>query len=95
MKSRLKLGAVVCLNDVHPKWSPSHHLVGEFDRRALVARIVHFQHANARAVVDGGELIEPLWVPGMRSRNATSICRRCPGCGFSYRVQRFVCGWCF
>jgi hypothetical protein len=26
-------------------------------------------------------------VPAIRSRNFTSSCRRCPGCGFSYRFQ--------
>ena len=65
MKLRLKLGAVVRLHDVHAKRQPPHDVVDELDGRALVARVVHLEHPNARAIVDGGELIEPL--PGARN----------------------------
>ena len=34
--------------------------VDESDCRALVARVVDLQHANPRAIVDGGELIQSL-----------------------------------
>ena len=39
-------------------------LVNESDCGALIASIVDLQDADARAVVDGGELIEPLAGPG-------------------------------
>src|SRR4026208_388985 len=39
-------------------------LLKESDCGALIAGIVDLQHADARAVVDGGELIEPLAGPG-------------------------------
>jgi len=34
-------------------------VVDEGDGRPLIAGVEHFQHANAGAIVDGGELVEP------------------------------------
>jgi hypothetical protein len=39
-------------------------LTEELDRGALIARIVYLQYPDARAVVNGSELIEPLCGPG-------------------------------
>lgn len=39
---------------------PPTHLVDEPDRRALVAGVIDLQDANARAIIDGRELVEPL-----------------------------------
>src|SRR5689334_20615127 len=60
MKFGLKLGAVVCLNDVDSKRQAANHLVGKTDGRALRAVVVNLEHPNASAVVDGRELVEPL-----------------------------------
>src|SRR5687767_10208108 len=38
----------------------AQHLVDEVDRRRLVTGVVDLEHADARAVVDGRELIQPL-----------------------------------
>ena len=59
-KLGLELGAVVGLHDVHAERQPPQDVVDEADRRALVAGVVDLEHANARAVVDGRELIEAL-----------------------------------
>jgi len=66
MELRLKLRPVVGLNDVDAEGQPTQDLVDEPDGRPLVAGIVDFEHANAGAVVNGGELIQPL----LGTRNA-------------------------
>ena len=66
MELRLKLRPVVGLNDVDAEWQPTQDLVDEPDGRPLVAGVVDFEDANAGAVVNGGELIQPL----LGTRNA-------------------------
>jgi hypothetical protein len=60
VESGLELGAVIRLYDVDPEREPPQDLVDELDRRRLIAGVIHLEHANARAIVDGGELKEPL-----------------------------------
>lgn len=60
VKLGLKLRAVVRLHDKNSEGQTTNDLVDELDRRGLVAGIENLQDANARAVVDGCELIEPL-----------------------------------
>ena len=60
MKARLELRAVVGLDDETRNGRRRQHLVDEADRRALVAGIVDLEHADARAVIDRRELVEPL-----------------------------------
>src|SRR4030095_13951469 len=55
---RLEFGAIVGLNDVDAEGEPPEDVINEGDRRTLSARVEDFQHANAGAVVDRGELIE-------------------------------------
>jgi hypothetical protein len=57
---RLKLSAVVRLHHVDAERQPVPDVVDESDGGALVARVVDLQHANPGAIVNGGELIEPL-----------------------------------
>jgi hypothetical protein len=58
---RLKLSTIVGLHHVDAERQPVPHVVDESDRGALVARVVvDLQHAKPRAIVTGGELIEPL-----------------------------------
>ena len=47
VKLRLKLRAVISLNDVDAKWQSPHDFVGEVDSRALVARVVDLEDPNA------------------------------------------------
>jgi hypothetical protein len=56
----LELGAIVRLDDQHPKGEPRDDLVYEPDGRQLVAGIVDLEHSNARTVVDSGELVEAV-----------------------------------
>ena len=63
VEARLELGAIVRLQHVDTEWQPLSNLVEEADRRALVAPIVDLQDSDTRAVVDGGELIEPFACP--------------------------------
>ena len=91
MKLGLKFGAVVCLNHEDAEWQAASHVVDELDGRSLVARIVDLQDSNPRAIIDRGELIQPAFAcPGCAPENFTSSCKRWPGCGFSYRCQRFA-----
>jgi hypothetical protein len=60
-----ELDAVVGLDDLHAEWEPRQHVVQELDGRLLVELGVDAQHAQAGAVVDGGEL-EVL--PGLGAR---------------------------
>lgn len=57
---RLEFGAVVGLDDENAEWQSTKDLVDELNRRYLRAGVVNLEYANARAVVDCGELIEPL-----------------------------------
>jgi hypothetical protein len=59
MELGLELGAVVRLHDEHAERQAVQDFVDERDRRALGAGVVHLEHVNPRAIVDGGELIEP------------------------------------
>ena len=52
-----ELDAVVGLDDLDPEREPLQHVVQELDGRLLVALGVDAQHAQAGAVVDGGELV--------------------------------------
>jgi len=45
---------------MHTERSPAEHVIDGANRRALIARIVDLEHADARAVVDHRELIEPF-----------------------------------
>lgn len=66
VKPRLELGSVVRLNDLNAEWQAARDVVCEADGSRLVARVIDLQDANPRAVVDRGELVEPL----AGSRNA-------------------------
>ena len=59
VKVGLELGAIVGLNDKDAEGESPEDVINEGDRRALIARVKNLQHANPRAVVDGGELIKP------------------------------------
>ena len=59
MKARLELRPVVGLHDVNPEREPAHDIVHELDGRPLVAGVEDLQHADARAVIDRRELVEP------------------------------------
>ena len=48
------------LNDVDAERQPTQDLVDELDGRPLIAGVVDLEHANAGAVVNGGELIQSL-----------------------------------
>jgi hypothetical protein len=54
----LELCAIVSLDYEHSEGKPSDDLVHEADGRLLVADVVDFEHTDARAVIDGRELIE-------------------------------------
>ena len=79
VEPRLELGAIVGLKRKDPERESLANLVQEADRRALIAGVVDLQDSDPGTVIDCGELVEPLTVPGIRSRNFTSMCRRCPG----------------
>ena len=55
----LELRAVIRLNDENPKRQPAADIVNEPNRGALIARVKNLQYADARAVVDRGELVQP------------------------------------
>ena len=59
VKVGLEFGAIVGLHDVDAEGQAAEDVVDECDRRALIAGVEDFQHANAGAIVDGGELVEP------------------------------------
>src|SRR5262245_18292449 len=63
MKVGLEFGTVVGLDDQDAEREPAQHFIDESNRRPLVAGIEHLQHANARAVVDRGELVQPFPSP--------------------------------
>jgi hypothetical protein len=58
VKARLELGAIIGLYDVDAEGSSAKDVVDKSDRGCLIARIVDLEHANAGAVVNGGELEE-------------------------------------
>ena len=58
------------------KRQPPADVVDERDDRALIAGVEDYQHANASAIVDRRELIEPPARAQQRSRNLTSTCSR-------------------
>ncbi len=60
MKLRLKLRAVVRLNNENSKWKPADNLVDELNRSALIAAVVNLQHPDTSAVVDSSELVKAL-----------------------------------
>jgi hypothetical protein len=88
VESRLKLGAVIRLDDLHAKRQAPTDFVDEPDGRALVAGVVHLEDANAGAIVDGGALVESFPGAGDPLEELHVSCRRWPGCGFSYRCHR-------
>ena len=53
----MKLGTVVCLNDLHRKGQSLKDVVDELDRGFLVATWIDTQHPQSGAVVDRGELV--------------------------------------
>src|SRR5688572_442714 len=55
---RLKLGAVVGLNDVDAKRQAAQDIIDERDGGPLRTGVVDLEHANAGAIIDRGELIE-------------------------------------
>jgi hypothetical protein len=52
-----ELDAVVGLDDLHAEGEPLQDIVEELDGRLLVELPIDAQHAQAGAVVDGGELV--------------------------------------
>ena len=79
VKAGLEFSPVVCLDDVHAKGQAAvNYLIDRSESPVrLIARIIDFEDPNARAVVNGGELIQARSrVPAIRSRNLTSSCRR-------------------
>jgi hypothetical protein len=58
VKLRLKLGAVIGLDDVDAERQSARYVIDELDGRALVTRIVDLQDPNPGAIIDRGELIE-------------------------------------
>jgi len=63
MEPGLELGSIVSLQNEDAERKSISNLVQELDCRALIAGIVDLQDSDTRAVVDGGELIEPLTGP--------------------------------
>ena len=59
VKVGLEFGAIVGLEDVDAERQPPEDVVDECDGRPLIARVKDFQDANAGAIVDRGELVEP------------------------------------
>ena len=55
----LEFGAIVGLNDVDAERQPPEDVIDECDRRPLIAGVEDLQHANAGAIVDRRELVEP------------------------------------
>ena len=57
MEACAELDAVVGLDDLDPEREPLQEVVEELDGGLLVAPVIDAQHAQAGAVVDGGELV--------------------------------------
>ena len=60
VEAGLELGTIIGLDHKYAKGQPPNDLVHEADRRSLVAGILDLEYADARAIIDGGELIEAL-----------------------------------
>src|SRR5581483_2141797 len=60
VEAGLELRPIVGLDDQDPKGEPPNNLIHKADRRSLVARIVDLEHPDARAIVDGSELVQTL-----------------------------------
>src|SRR5690348_563443 len=84
MELRLKLRPVVSLNDVDAEGQPAQDLVDEADGCPLIAGVVDLGHANASAVVNGGELIQPL----VGARNTLEKLGEIPKCRQSRATLR-------
>jgi hypothetical protein len=56
----VKFCAIVRLDDVDAEREPTAHFIDELDGGPLVAAVIHSQHSNVRAIVDGRELIQSL-----------------------------------
>ncbi len=76
VEGRLELRPVVGLDDLHPERELLEHVVEELDGRGLVQSVVEPQDPQAGAVVDGGELVVLLRLPGNGAMNFTSIWTR-------------------
>jgi hypothetical protein len=63
-----ELGPVVGLDDLDPERQPLQHIVQELDGGLLVELGIAAQHAQAGAVVDGGELVVRLGLGGAGQR---------------------------
>lgn len=59
VEAGVELSSIIHLDDKHTKRQPLDDLIDKPDRRSLIAGTVDFKHPNTRAVVDGGELIQP------------------------------------
>ena len=57
VEAGLELGAIVRLDDQHPKGQPPEDLVHITDGGCLVAGVVHLKDPYASAVIDRGKLI--------------------------------------
>ena len=57
MEQGLELSPVIGLDDLDPERQPLQHIVGELDGGLLVELGIDAQHAQASAVIDGGELV--------------------------------------
>jgi hypothetical protein len=63
VKVRLKLGAVVRLDDLDPEGKPTNDVIDEFDGCGLIAGVKNFKNSQAGTVIHRGELVEPLARP--------------------------------
>src|SRR5215471_20597433 len=57
VKPRLELGPIVGLHHENAEREASQHFVDKANRRALIAGVIDLQYSEARAVIDGCELI--------------------------------------
>ena len=52
VEAGLKFRAVIRLHDAHAEGQPAQNLIDKRDRRRLIARVIHLEDPNARAIVD-------------------------------------------
>jgi len=64
MKRGLKLRAIVRLDHVHPKWQTPQDVVHEANGCSLIARIEDLHYADAGAIIDRRELVQPALAAG-------------------------------
>ena len=83
VEMRLKLRAVVRLDDVHPEGQSPEDLIDEGDVRPLITGGVYLQNADARAIVDRGELKEPATRAGDALEELHIDLESMPGLAFS------------